>query len=275
MPTSAAAPRTRRDRHDRPHRHESFAGRPDVMLLRSVLVYRRAWWEILSGLFEPLFYLVILGNGMGALLKEDSGPLGAGYAAFIAPGLLAASAMNGAVYDTTMGIFFKLRHARLYEALMATPLGLLDIALGEILWAALRGAAYGTVFIGVMAALGLVSSPWAIAVPAAAFVVALGFAALGLAATTCMRTWQDTQFVRLVTVPLLMFSTTFYPLSVYPGPVQAIVRATPLYQAIELMRGLVDGHVGPSLLGHLGYFAAVLALGLLVATRRLNRLLIH
>ncbi|MEV0264696.1 ABC transporter permease [Streptomyces sp. NPDC050617] len=269
MPTSAAAPRTRRNRH------ESFAGRPGVILLRSVLVYRRAWWEILSGLFEPLFYLVILGNGMGALLKDSPGPLGAGYAAFIAPGLLAASAMNGAVYDTTMGIFFKLRHARLYEALMTTPLGLLDIALGEVLWAALRGAAYGTVFIGVMAALGLVPSPWAVAVPAAAFVVALGFGALGLAATTFMRTWQDTQFVRLVTVPLLMFSTTFYPISVYPQPIQWIVRVTPLYQAIELMRGLVGGHVEASLLVHLGYFAAALGLGLLVATRRLNRLLIH
>ncbi|MBO0876394.1 MAG: ABC transporter, partial [Pseudonocardia sp.] len=114
-----------------------YAGRARMLLVRSALAYRRAWLAFVSGFFEPVFYLFALGQGLGSLVGTLPGPDGSpiSYAAFIAPGLLAASAMNGAVFDSTFNVFFKLRYAKLYDAMLATPLGPVDVALGEIGWA--------------------------------------------------------------------------------------------------------------------------------------------
>ena len=119
-------------------------------------VYRRTWMIIVSGFFEPLFYLLSIGVGIGKLV----GDVAAGrahpidYATFVAPALLASSAMNGAVYDSTMNVFFKLKHAKVYDAVLATPVGVRDVAVGEIAWALIRGAAVLVAFLVVMV-------PWA------------------------------------------------------------------------------------------------------------------
>ncbi len=254
-----------------------YAGRARMLLLRSSLVTKRTWLTIFAGFFEPLFFLVAMGQGLGSLVGELPGPGGEpiSYAAFIAPGLLAASAMNGAVYDSTFNIFFKLRYARLYDAMLATPLGPVDIALGEIGWALLRGGLYAVGFVGVMFGLGLMSSPWGLLVLPAALLVAFAFAAVGMAATSFMRSWQDFDLVQLVVLPMFLFSATFYPLSVYPPALQWLVQAFPLYHAVELMRGLVAGVVGWPMLGHLGYFVVMAALGVVVASRRLAVLLLR
>lgn len=170
-----------------------YAGRARMLILRSSLASRSAWLAIFSGFFEPLFFLLAMGQGLGSLVGDVGGPGGQqmSYAAFIAPGLLAASAMNGAVFDSTFNIFFKLKYAKLYDAILATPLGPVDIALGEIGWALIRGGLYATAFLGVLLGMGLISSPWALlALPAALF-VAFAFAAVGMAATSYMRSWQD------------------------------------------------------------------------------------
>ena len=253
----------------------SYAGRSRALLVRSATASRRAWLTFVSGFFEPVFYLLAMGQGLGSLVGTLPGPDGApiSYAAFIAPGLLAASAMNGAVFDSTFNVFFKLKYARLYDAMLATPLGPVDIALGEIGWALIRGGLYAVGFLTVMAGFGLIVSPWALLALPAALVVAFAFAAVGMAATSYMRSWQDFDLVTLVVLPMFLFATTFYPLSVYPRWLQIVVECLPLFHAVELMRALTTGVVHVGLLGHLAYFAVMIAVGIAVAARRLEVLL--
>jgi lipooligosaccharide transport system permease protein len=254
-----------------------YAGRARMLVVRSALASRSVWLAIVSGFFEPLFFLVAMGQGLGSLVGEVVGPSGQplSYAAFIAPGLLAASAMNGAVYDATFSFFIKLKYAKLYDAMLATPLGPVDIALGEIGWALIRGGMYAAAFLAVMFGAGLIFSSWALlALPAALF-VAFAFAAVGMAATSFMRSWQDFDLVQLAVLPMFLFSATFFPLSVYPAALQWLVRAFPLYHAVALMRGLTTGVVGASMLGHVAYFAGMAAIGIVVASRRLTTLLLR
>ncbi len=244
---------------------------------RNLVVYRRIWPLIVSGFFEPVFYLLSLGVGIGALVGTVAGPDGQpiDYTAFVAPALLASSAMNGAVYDSTMNVFFKLKFAKTYDAMLATPLGPADIAVGEITWAQLRGTLYSVAFLVVMAVFGLIASWWALLALPATILIGMAFAAVGMAATTFMRSWQDFEFVQLAVLPMFLFSTTFFPLSVYPRAIQVVVQLTPLYHGIELVRPLTTGAgVGFGLLGHALYFVGLAALGFSVTARRLERLLL-
>jgi lipooligosaccharide transport system permease protein len=253
-----------------------YAGRARMIVERSLLVNRRTWLAVVSGFCEPLIYLAAMGLGFGALTGTVTGPDGAqqSYVAFVAPALLAASAMNGAVYDATFNIFFKLKYNRTYEAMLATPLGPIDVAIGEIAWALLRGGLYALGFFAVMLGMGLITSPWALLIVPAALVIAFGFAAVGMACTTFMRSWQDFDLVQLALMPMFLFSTTFFPLAVYPGAVQVGVQCFPLYHGIEIMRALSTGAIDGSILSHLAYFLVMAAVGLVVAARRLGRLLL-
>jgi lipooligosaccharide transport system permease protein len=244
---------------------------------RNLLVYRRIWLLIVSGFFEPVFYLFSVGVGIGTLVGSVIGPDGRpiSYVTFVAPALLATSAMNGAVYDATFNIFFKIKYAKLYDAVLATPVGPRDVAVGEIACAQLRGSVYSAAFLLVMLAMGVIHSWWALVALPASILVGAGFAASCMAVTTFMRSWQDFEFVQLAIMPMFLFSTTFYPLSVYPRPLQLVVECTPLYHGIELLRALTTGvGVGTGLLGHAGYFVAMAALGVAGSTRRLERLLL-
>jgi lipooligosaccharide transport system permease protein len=254
-----------------------YAGRASALVERSLLVNRRAWLAVVSGFCEPLFYLFAMGVGFGALVGTVTGPGGeqVSYVAFVAPALLAASAMNGAVYDATFNIFFKFKYAKLYDAMLSTPLGPLDVAVGEIAWALLRGGLYAGGFLTVMLAMGLLASPWALLALPAALLVAFAFAAVGMACTTFMRSWQDFDLIQLALMPMFLFSTTFFPLEVYPWIVRGVVRCLPLYHAIELMRKLCGGVVEVGMLWHVGYFAVMVALGVVVSARRLGTLLLR
>ena len=252
-------------------------GRAWRLVERNIMVYRRIWVLIVSGFFEPLFYLLSLGVGIGALVGTVAGPDGQpiDYTAFVAPALLAASAMNGAIYDSTTNVFFKLKFAKTYDAMLATPLGPADIAVGEITWAQLRGTLYSVAFLVVMAALGLITSWWAVLALPATMLIGLAFAAVGMACTSFMRGWQDFEYVQLAILPMFLFSTTFFPLSVYPRAIQVVVQFTPLYHGIELVRPLTTGAgVGIGLLGHALYFVGLAAIGFSVTARRLERLLL-
>lgn len=253
-----------------------YVGRARVLVERSLLVNRRAWLVVVSGFCEPLFYLFAMGVGFGSLVGEVTGPDGTrvSFVAFVAPALLAASAMNGAVYDATFNVFFKFKYAKLYDAMLATPLGPIDVAVGEIAWALLRGGLYSAGFLIVMLFMGLLGSWWAFLALPAALLVAFSFAAVGMACTTFMRSWQDFDLIQLALLPMFLFSTTFFPLGVYPGVVQVVVRCLPLYHAIELMRELCGGVVGVGILLHLAYFAVMAGVGVVVAARRLGVLLL-
>ncbi len=242
---------------------------------RNILVYRRGWIFLVSGFFEPFFYLLSIGIGLNRLV----GPLPLGgrtvaYTAFVAPGLLASAAMNGAVFDSTFNIFFKLKIAKTYDAVLSTPLGVGDVALGELTWAMLRGALYGAAFLGVMAGLGYVLTPWALLCFPGSLLVSFAFAGTGMAASSYMRSWQDFDMVSLTVLPLFLFSATFYPLSVYPAGVRVLVECTPLYQGVALLRGLDAGILGWSLLGHAAYLLVMGTAGLTITARRFARLLL-
>ncbi len=246
------------------------------LIERHARVYRHMWLVFASGVAEPLFYLLSVGVGLGALVGTVAGPGGqpVPYREFVAPGLLAVSALNGAMYDSTFNVFFRLKYAKLYESVLATPVGPGEVALGEVGWALIRGAVYAVAFTAVMAVLGLVHSWWAVFAVPCAVLISFAIAAAGVACTTYMKSWQDFDYVLLVAVPLFLFSGTFYPLSVYPHTVAVIVEWTPLYQGVVLLRDLVLGAPSPDLLWRAAYLAAMGVAGLALASRRIAKLLL-
>jgi lipooligosaccharide transport system permease protein len=252
------------------------AGLARMLVERNIMSFRHGWVALVTGFAEPVFYLFSLGIGIGALVHTvttDSGAV-VTYAAFVAPALLAASAMNGAVFDSTFNVFFKLRYAKLYDSVLATPMGPRDIAVGEISWSLIRGAMYSALFLVVALLAGAVHSWWALlALPAAVF-IGFAFAAVGMFATTFMRSWVDFDFVTLAIQPMFLFSATFFPLATYPDAVQLLVQATPLYHGVALERALMLGEVEAGLLVHVAYLMVLGALGVVGTARRLERLLL-
>jgi lipooligosaccharide transport system permease protein len=244
---------------------------------RHARVYRHAWLMFLSGLLEPLFYLLSIGVGLGKLVGHVTAPGGhmVTYATFVAPALLASSSMNGAMVDSTFNVFFRLKYAKLYDAALATPMQSTDIALGEISWALIRGGLYALAFMVIMLAMGLVHSAWAVLNVPVALLTGFAFAAAGMAGTTYMKSWQHFEFIMLATLPMFLFSASFYPLSVYPPALRIVVECTPLYQGVVLLRDLTLGSVTPSLLWHAVYLAVMGLIGLTVASRRISHLLLR
>jgi lipooligosaccharide transport system permease protein len=250
--------------------------RARFLVERNVYVYRHGWLYILSGFFEPLFYLGSIGFGLGALIGTVSGPGGQqiSYQLFVAPGLLASAAMNGAIMEGTFNFFFKLRYNKTFDAILSTPLSAGDIAVGELVWALIRGGIYAIAFLIVMALLGLIASPALILALPAALLIGFAFGGVAMAATSFMRTWQDFDLIQLVILPMFLFSGTFYPIDAYPDAIRTIVQLTPLYQGVDLLRSLAVGHLDAILLVHVVYLAVMGIAGLWVVSRRLDKLLL-
>jgi lipooligosaccharide transport system permease protein len=254
----------------------TLGGRRAALIVeRNAYIYRRTWLVLVSGFFEPLFYLLGVGLGVGAIVQTVALPSGQEipYPLFVAPALLAASSMNGAIYESTFNVFAKIHFEKTYDAILSTPIGVGDIALGEITWAVIRGGLYTIGFLGVMLFMGFAISPWLILALPAAALVGFAFAAAAMAATTYMKTWQDFDKIQLVLLPLFLFSGTFYPVEAYPDALRTIVEVTPLYQGVALIRALTIGDVGPGLLVHVVYLAVVGLVGLVIVSRRLELLL--
>jgi lipooligosaccharide transport system permease protein len=259
-------------------------GRLDASARRSGAVTRRNiaalpsgyWLVVLSGFFEPLLYLLSIGVGVGSLVGQLPLPDGrmVDYAAFVAPAMLASSAMAGALSETTFNFFGKMKWMKLYDGVLATPVRPMEIAFGELLWAMARGALYSAAFLVIMVFLDLTTWAWALATFPAALLVGFAFGGVGMALSTFMRGWQDFDIVATVQFALFLFSGTFAPVTSYPPVMRWIVQVTPLYQAVELIRGLTTGSLRWGLLVHVGYLAALAAVGLTVAGRRMGKLLL-
>jgi lipooligosaccharide transport system permease protein len=259
-------------------------GRLDASVKRSGAVTRRNvaalpsgyWLEVVSGFFEPLLYLLSVGVGVGSLVGQLPLPDGryVGYAAFVAPSMLASSAMSGALSETTFNFFGKMKWMKLYDGVLATPVKPMEIALGELLWAMTRGALYSAAFLVIMTVLHLTTWGWALVTFPAALLVGFAFGGLGMALSTFMRGWQDFDIVGTVQFALFLFSGTFAPVTSYPTTVRWIIELTPLYHAVELIRGLTTGSLHPVLLVHVAYLAVLAAVGLAVAGRRMGHLLL-
>jgi lipooligosaccharide transport system permease protein len=229
---------------------------------------------VLSGFVEPVFYLLAFGFGLGSMIGNVSDGNGnpVSYAAYIAPALLATSAMNGAIYDSTWNVFFKMHFGKLYQTVLSTSMGVLDVAMGEISWALLRGFTYAIGFMVVMSPLGLIPSWWGILAIPGAVLIAFGFASLGMGITSYLKSFQGMNWINFFMLPMFLFSGTFYPLTVYPDWLRIAIEAMPLWQAIQLERALTLGTLDWGTLGHVAYFVVMIAGGLWFTTRRLNAL---
>ena len=173
-----------------------------------------------SGFFEPVLYLLSLSVGVARLVGDVEGPGGTSisYVSFVAPALLAASAMNGAFFESTYQLFQKLLDGKTYQGMLATPVTVGDMAAGEVLWAIFRGLIYSAGFLVMALALGAIESWWAVlALPGALLICGTFVAAGQVLTSTFMKTPNDMDLVGLVTQPLFLCSATFFPLSTYPG----------------------------------------------------------
>jgi len=206
---------------------------------RNLTIYKHTFKRnIVPNFFEPVFYLLSMGVGLGAYVAgvADS------YLAWVAPGLFAASAMNGATFEVTYNVFVKTVFDRTYDAMLSTPLSVEEIAAGEIAWAVTRSLIYGVAFLVVMALFGLVHSPLALLSLPAALLIGLLFAGIGLTFTALNQQIDFYSFYyTLFLTPLFLFSEIFFPLERMPPVLRALAFITPLYHAVRLCRALFLG----------------------------------
>jgi lipooligosaccharide transport system permease protein len=252
-----------------------YSGRAMTMIERSLYAAKSSnWLIIISGFVEPVLYLMAFGFGIGQLIGDiqDGSGNPVSYAAYIAPALLATSAMNGALYDATWNVFFKMHFSKVYQVMLSSSLGPMDVALGEISWALIRGATYSVGFMAIAWPLGLVTSAWGLLAIPAATLIAFGFASIGMAITSYMKNFQQMNWVNFFLLPMFLFSGTFFPVSVYPEWIQVVVKALPLWQGVDLVRSLMLGIIDISVLGHIAYFVVMIVLGLSFTTVRLKAL---
>jgi lipooligosaccharide transport system permease protein len=247
-----------------------------AILRRNLMIYRHTWALLLAEVLEPVLYLGSVGLGIGELVGHltSLGPH-VRYAEFVAPALLATAAMNGSMNETTFLMYGRLAVERVYQPIMATPLGVADIALGEVAWALLRGTVVTTAFLGIVAAIGLVHSPWVLLALPGAALIGFAFAATGVVVVTLLRDFADMQYIQLVMLPMFLFATTFYPLGVYPRPVQLVVECLPLYQSIELLRRPALGQIDHELIVPVVYLLVMGFAATALALRRMQRTLVQ
>lgn len=227
----------------------------------------------LSGFLEPVLFLTSFSLGISPMIEGvEIGEHAVSYAAFIAPALLAVSAMNGAVFDSTWNVFFKLKITKLYQNMMATSLGPIDVAAGEIFLALFRGGIYAAGFLVVIAGAGLVDPVAALVMWCAALFIALGFASVGMALTSFMKRFQQMDWMTMLLMPMFLFSATLFPIEVYPQGVQYVIQALPLWHAVELMRSIAFWEVTAMTAVHVGYFLALIAVGMSLTTIRMRAL---
>jgi lipooligosaccharide transport system permease protein len=252
------------------------ARRPQRLLERHFIINRSGGWMIvLTGFFEPLFYLLSIRVGFGALVGDvTDGGQTIPYAEFVAPALMAAAAMNGAVFESTMNVFFQLRYDKVYDAALATPLTSGDVALGEIGYATFRGSLYSVAFLITIVALGMARSPWIVLALPVCVLIAIAFSAVGMALTTFMRGQADFEYVATITLPMFLFSATFYPIASY-GDWGWLVQLSPLYHGVALVRGASFGEWSWAYIGHISVLVALAIAGLSVTARRIEHLLLQ
>jgi lipooligosaccharide transport system permease protein len=270
MVTMFFTPKLLRSRSDRAYRTIAVTRR-NVILAR----HPGYWWVLVSGFFEPVLYLGSIGVGVGGLIGDVTLVSGRtiSYAAFVAPAMLASSAMNGAISESTFQFHAKLRHQKLFDSMLATPITPFEIALGELLWSSVRTTIYAIAFLGIMVGTGLTTiGPALLALPAT-MLVGFAFGGLGSALATLVRTWQDFDYITLVSFAMFLFSGTFAQVDQYPLGVRLVVEALPLHHAVELVRGITTGAPVLGLLEHAVYLLVLATVGLTVAGRRMSALL--
>jgi len=248
------------------------------VLEHHLLVYRRTWkGSVFVSFVSPILFLGAMGFGLGSLISRGPSRTvdGASYLAFLAPGLLAATAMQSAYVEATYPIMARIQWLRTYEGMLATPIGVLDVLAGEFGWLALRLALGSCAFFLVMLLFGTVHSGLALLAIVVAVLTGLAFATPILAFTATQR--KDTSFPfigRFLITPLFLLGGVFFPIHQLPQLVQDIAWLTPLAHGVALARGLLVGQAPPSAGLHLAVLLAYAAIGVVVARVTLQRRLV-
>lgn len=246
-------------------------------------VYRRTWrGTIISSVLEPVLFLAAMGLGLGTYVHGQHGH-GSGlvdgvrYIVFLAPGLLAANAMQTGMSDASWPVMGAVKWDKTYTAMQASPLTTADIAVGHLAYMAMRVTLTSSIFVVIMAAFGVVRSPGGVvlAIPAAVLTGA-AFAVLIAAFSVLQDSDKNLSLLyRFGLVPLFLFSGAFFPVSQLPGPLQPVAWVTPLWHGVELCRDLALGRgSAAALLGHAAYLIALTAAGLVLALRAYRRRLL-
>ncbi len=238
---------------------------------RNLLVFRKVFaFTVPENFLEPVLYLLALGFGLGAYLREVQG---LPYVAFVATGLAASAAMFGATFECTYNAYVQFTYNRSYDAVVTTPLSAEDVALGEVLWGATRSVLFGTAYLTVVALFGAVRSPWAVALPGVFFVGGVVFSAVALSFTAVTPSIDlFPYYFALWITPMFMFSGIFFPLEGLPGWVQTVAWFTPLVHMVRATRALALGDPSAALgeaLWLVGAAALLLPAPLLLLRRRL------
>ena len=235
-------------------------------------VYRRTWrGSVFSTFLNPILYLAALGVGLGAFVDESnpSGIEGVTYAAFLAPGLLVATAMNTATGESTYPVMAGIRWLKTYVAMILSPLDARHVATGQLIWAGVRVTFGAVVFLGVMIVFDTTDLAHAVLMLPVATLTGLAFAA-PIQAFSAAQT-NDAPFAtlfRFVIMPMFIFSGTFFPISQLPEPLQYVAYATPLWHGVNLSRGIALDMLDPVVgIINVLYLSAFVTVGLLWSYR--------
>ena len=240
--------------------------------------YKRTWRSSMTETFvEPVLYLAAMGIGLGTLVDHHVHQVqGVSYLAFVGPGLLASAAMQVGVSESTYPVMGALKWLKTYEAMLATPLRVVDVLRGHLAWIVLRLATVSCAFLGTLAAFGLTRS-WeaAVALPAGVLTGVAFAAPIAAFSATQEKDAAFSVIYRFGVVPLFLFSGVFFPITRLPGWLQPLAQATPLYHGVALCRSLVLGDASlADSIGHAAYLVALAAAGYAAASATYRRRLV-
>lgn len=239
--------------------------------------YKRTWRSsVVTSFLIPVLYLAAMGVALGSLIdKHSHGVGGVSYVAFLAPGLLAGTCMQIGTNDATYPVMGAIKWMRTYLAQLAGPLGVYDVLLGHLAWIAARLAIVISIYLSVMAAFGVVYSPWAILALPAAILTGMAFAApVSAFAATQDKDSSFSTLYRFAIIPMFLFSGTFFPVSQLPTWLEVVAYATPLYHGVALCRDLTLGQASWADVGHAAYLCALIGLGYAAGRRTFSRRLV-
>lgn len=224
-------------------------------------------------LLEPIFYLVALGFGLGAIVTSVDGIR---YIQFIAPALVAISMMYGSFFECTYGSFVRMYYQKTFDAIIATPVSVEEVIAGELLWGATRAAINSTIVLAVVAAFGLISSPLCLIVPLVAFFAGLTFSAIGMAFTAIAPNIDFFNYPGFLFItPMFLLSGTFFPFSILPSAVQAVALIfLPLTHSVAITRGLMLGALSSSMLLDVAWLAVVTLIFFVLSVNLMKKRLI-
>ncbi len=209
---------------------------------------------------DPILYLWAMGFGLGAYITKIND---LSYINFLAPGLVASSAMFATSYEMTYDSFTRMSYHRTFHAMVATPVSMDDVVMGEVMYGTFKGVLYGTVFLAVTLLFGLVKSPLAIMVPLPLAVMAVAFSIISMLWTSLAPNYDSFgYFFTLLISPMFLFSGIFFPIETLPEGVRTLAWMTPLYHTVEIVRPLILGNTSWSMAGHVGWLVGFIVLTL-------------